>query len=125
MKIRPVGALLFHAKTKRQRYGRNEGRTDGQTDMTRLIVAFRNFVNRVNIYSVNTDIFSVVSSMLRVSQTFMAGNGLRCAWPTPSCTTASVSVSLTYTKRCGKPDGWPFVLLLLQRCFLMPLVCQM
>ena len=31
MKIRPVGAELFHA--------------DGQTDMTKLIVAFRNFVN--------------------------------------------------------------------------------
>ena len=29
MKIRPVGAELFHA--------------DGQTDMTKLIVAFRNF----------------------------------------------------------------------------------
>jgi hypothetical protein len=31
MKIRPVGAELFHA--------------DGQTDMTKLIVAFRNFAN--------------------------------------------------------------------------------
>jgi hypothetical protein len=31
MKIRPVGAELFHA--------------DGQTDMTKLIVAFRNFVD--------------------------------------------------------------------------------
>jgi len=31
MKIRPVGAELFH--------------TDGQTDMTELIVAFRNFAN--------------------------------------------------------------------------------
>jgi hypothetical protein len=31
MKIPPVGAELFHA--------------DGQTDMTKLIVAFRNFVN--------------------------------------------------------------------------------
>ena len=33
MKIRPVGAQLSHA----------DGRTDGQTDMTKLIVAFRNF----------------------------------------------------------------------------------
>jgi len=31
MKIRPVGAELFHA--------------DGQTDMTKLIVAFRGFSN--------------------------------------------------------------------------------
>jgi hypothetical protein len=31
MKFRPVGAELFHA--------------DGQTNMTKLIVAFRNFVN--------------------------------------------------------------------------------
>jgi hypothetical protein len=35
MKIRPVWADLFHA----------EGRTDGQTDMTELRFAFRNFVN--------------------------------------------------------------------------------
>jgi hypothetical protein len=35
MKIRPVGAELFHAG----------GRTDGQTDVTKLTVAFRNFAN--------------------------------------------------------------------------------
>jgi hypothetical protein len=35
MKIRPVGAELFHA----------DGRTDGRTEMTKLIVAFRNFTN--------------------------------------------------------------------------------
>jgi hypothetical protein len=35
MKIRPEGAELLHA----------EGRSDGQTDMTKLVVAFRNFVN--------------------------------------------------------------------------------
>ena len=33
MKIRPVGAELFHA----------DGRTDGRKDMTKLIVAFRSF----------------------------------------------------------------------------------
>jgi len=39
MKIRPVGAELFHA-------GRGaDGRTDGQTDMTNPIVALRNFAN--------------------------------------------------------------------------------
>jgi hypothetical protein len=38
MKIRPVGAELFHA----------DGQADGQTDMTKLIVAFRNFANAPN-----------------------------------------------------------------------------
>jgi hypothetical protein len=33
MKIRPVESELFHA----------DGRTDGRADMTKLIVAFRNF----------------------------------------------------------------------------------
>jgi len=35
MKMPPVGAELLHA----------DKRTDGQTDMTKLIVAFRNFAN--------------------------------------------------------------------------------
>jgi hypothetical protein len=35
MKIRPVGAELFHA----------DRRMDGQTDKKRLIVAFRNFAS--------------------------------------------------------------------------------
>jgi len=35
MKIRPVKADLLHA----------DGRTDRQTDMTELIVVFRNFAN--------------------------------------------------------------------------------
>ena len=35
MKIRPVSAELFHA----------DGRIDGQTDMTKLIVVFHNFAN--------------------------------------------------------------------------------
>jgi hypothetical protein len=35
MKIRPVGAEFFHAG----------GRMEGQTDITRLIVVFRNFAN--------------------------------------------------------------------------------
>ena len=37
MKIRPLGAELFHA--------------DRQTDMTKLIVAFRNFANAPNKYT--------------------------------------------------------------------------
>ena len=35
MEIHPVGAELFHA----------EGQTKGQTDMAKLIVAFRNIAN--------------------------------------------------------------------------------
>ena len=35
MKIRPAGAVLFHA----------DGRTDRPIDMTKLIVAFGNFAN--------------------------------------------------------------------------------
>jgi hypothetical protein len=97
MKILQVGALLFHADKDRDR---QTGR-----DMKRLIVAFRNFTNGAKTHSVNTDIISVVSSMQRESQTFGVSNGLRCAWPTLSCTTASLSVSLTYTRRCGKQDG--------------------
>jgi len=40
----PVGAEVIHA----------ERRTDGQTDMTQLIVAHRNFANAPNIDSVHT-----------------------------------------------------------------------
>jgi len=39
MKIRPVGAELFYAD------GRTDGTTDRWTNMTKLIVAFRNFAN--------------------------------------------------------------------------------
>ena len=41
MKIRPMGAELFCAggRTDRQ----TDGLTDGQTDMTKVIVTFRNF----------------------------------------------------------------------------------
>jgi len=41
MKIRPVGAEFFP-------YGRTDGRADGQTDMTELIVAFRSFAKAPN-----------------------------------------------------------------------------
>jgi len=37
IKIHPVGAELFHANR------RTDGRKDGQTDMTKLIVAFQDF----------------------------------------------------------------------------------
>ena len=37
MTIRPVGAELFHVDTR--------GRTDGQTELSNLVVAFCNFAN--------------------------------------------------------------------------------
>jgi hypothetical protein len=40
MKIRPLGAELFHA----------DRRTDERTDMTKLTVAFRSFANAPNKY---------------------------------------------------------------------------
>jgi hypothetical protein len=43
MKISPVVDVFFH--TDGQTDGRTDGRTDGQTDMTRLMVAFHNFVH--------------------------------------------------------------------------------
>ena len=42
MKIRTVRADLFHAG------GRSEGQTDRQTDITKLIVALRNFTNALD-----------------------------------------------------------------------------
>jgi len=39
MKIRLLGAELFHTDM------RMEGRTEGQTDMPKLIVTFRSFAN--------------------------------------------------------------------------------
>jgi len=36
MKIRPVGAELYHAD------GRKDGLPEGQTDITKLTIAFRN-----------------------------------------------------------------------------------
>jgi hypothetical protein len=46
MKIHWVGAELFHAG--RRTDGRTEGRTDERTNVTKLIVAFRNFANAPN-----------------------------------------------------------------------------
>ena len=41
MKIRPLRAKLFHAD------GRMDGRIDRQTDLTKLVVFFRNFENEI------------------------------------------------------------------------------
>ena len=47
MKIRPLGADLF----------RTDRRTDGQTDMTKRIVAFRNFAKAAKIKSIGRSCF--------------------------------------------------------------------
>jgi len=94
----------MQTKTYRQTDRRTEGRTDGER-RDKDNSHFRNFTNGAKIHSVKVDIFSVVSSMPGESQTFGVSNDLHCGWPTLSCTPASLSVSLTYTKRCGKPDG--------------------
>jgi hypothetical protein len=43
IKIRPVGAELFHADRQ------TDGQTDGRTDMTKLIAAFRNLAKAPEI----------------------------------------------------------------------------
>jgi hypothetical protein len=54
MNIRPVGDELFQAGRAGGRTDvRTSGLTDRQTDMTKLIVAFRNFANTPKKQSVN------------------------------------------------------------------------
>jgi Fe-S-cluster formation regulator IscX/YfhJ len=55
MKIRPVGAELFHADGQTHRQA--EGRTVRQTDMKKLIVTFRNFANAPKNGTDSTHIF--------------------------------------------------------------------
>jgi len=50
MKFRPVGAEFFQG----------DSRTDGQTDMTQLIIAFRNFVKVPKNLSLNRAKFAVI-----------------------------------------------------------------
>jgi hypothetical protein len=50
MKTHSVGAELFHADE-----------TDGQTDVTKLIIAFPNFANVKNIHNFARAVFHVVS----------------------------------------------------------------
>jgi hypothetical protein len=51
MKIHPVGVELFHAdgRTEGRADVRTDRRTYGWTDMTKLIVPFRNFANEPKI----------------------------------------------------------------------------
>ena len=49
MKIRPEGADLSHTN------GRIDGWTEGQTDMSQLIVAFRNFAKAPKIVYIQYD----------------------------------------------------------------------
>jgi len=60
----PTSGSEFIPRRQIQTDRRTDGRTGGQTDITRLIVAFRNFAEEAKIHSVNTDIFSAVSSVL-------------------------------------------------------------
>jgi len=59
MKLHVAGAYLFNAE------GRTDKRTEGQTDMTKLIVVFRNFANapksekKVLIYTLNKNDLSL------------------------------------------------------------------
>jgi hypothetical protein len=48
-KILPVGSKLFHADGQRQAASLIDGQTDRETDTTKLIVAFRNFANVLEI----------------------------------------------------------------------------
>jgi hypothetical protein len=67
MKIRPVGAELFHT----------DGRTDRQTDMTKLIASFRNFANTPKIYVFNLEcnIVGVYAVLYLRNNTFMRNGG--------------------------------------------------
>jgi len=62
MKIRPVGAQLFHG--------------DGQTDMTNLTVTFRNFANApqhdcINNYSVHNNIILYAANTAENTQLYI------------------------------------------------------
>jgi len=50
IKIRPVGSELLHAD------GQTDGRTVGRTDMTKLTVAFRNFLNAPKTNKINANL---------------------------------------------------------------------
>jgi hypothetical protein len=87
MKIRPVGAGLFHADGHRHR------RKDGQTDMTKLIVAFLNFANaRIKSVSSIKTVSSIKSvSSIKTVSSIMTTNRLIRAETTPetSCTSTA------------------------------------
>ena len=51
MKIRPVGSKFVPCgRTQRQAASLIDGQTDRETDTTKLIVAFRNFANVLEIF---------------------------------------------------------------------------
>jgi hypothetical protein len=68
IKIRPVGAELFRANGRERRM---DGRTDGQTDMSKLTVSFRNLANAPKMYfsflflNVNLISFTNISDKFR------------------------------------------------------------
>ena len=78
VKIRPVGAELFHAD------GGTDRQTDRQADMTKLIVAFHNFTNapknslhvgdhRVTHYS------NLAADQYSVEWCYLTGEGSNCS----------------------------------------------
>ena len=61
MKFLPVGAELFHP----------EGRTDAQTDMMKLTVAFRNFANAPKNDEIQKTIIAIIPwDLISVEQPF-------------------------------------------------------
>ena len=68
MKIRPVGVQLFYEeeRTDGRTDGRTDKRTDGQTNITKLIVAFRNFVNTPKSDK-NHLLFNIISHLMYAS----------------------------------------------------------
>ena len=78
MKIRPVGAELFNADRQK------DGRTDRQTDLTKLIVGFRNFakapkklseqkVGHICPFFSNSCLFSQSLGSIRRPQVYLDG----------------------------------------------------
>ena len=82
MKIRLVGAELFHADR------RTDGRTDGRTDMMILIVVFRNFAKAPK------NILSETFLTQRVTERDIINN---LHWP--SCNVPSFFVFLNFLDR--------------------------
>jgi hypothetical protein len=72
MKLRPVGAEMFHV----------DRRMDGRTDMTKLIVAFRNFANAPKndnckyVRTINYCTYGKINNNLNVSTITLRGQAV-------------------------------------------------
>jgi hypothetical protein len=100
MKIGPLGAELFHAA----------GRADEQTDMTKLIVAFRNFAKAPQMFRLTG---SIVDSK-ETQQKTRAHSGNSCSTGgyhkkiVPSTGTANVRVC-TISTVCNKTAAFAYI----------------